>query len=436
MLALALAAGAATFSSATAAPAAASTCTDWDSKTDPPDTIRVLRTKQGVVDRVDFRRYVGIVMAAEWPAFYPPATLEAAAVAVKQYAWYYTMHHRSSYVTSGGSCYDVKDNTTDQIYWPDTRSPKPEHLDAIQATWGLTLRKNDRFFLTGYRSGPFVECGEDADGWRLYAHSAFQCGKDGLSRAQIQHIYYDPKLTFVWSNGRQQDTGGGGGGGGSGDTSAPSVTAPELGIRQPGTFGEQSTVISWSGQDEGTGIASYQLQRSLDGGSFSSISLSSPRQTSVNLGLSFGRAYRFRVRATDEAGNQSAWKEGPSITPRLYQETSATVDYDGSWTSASSSSASGDATRYATASGAQASLTFTGRGVAVVAPTGVGRGKAEIRVDGVLVATVDLEASSLKPRRIVYGRTWDAVGEHTVSVRVLGTDGRPRVDLDAILVYR
>ena len=66
-------------------PVRAGSCgTDWDSRTQAPDTIRVLRTRSGHVEQVGFRQYVGIVMASgEFPAWLPHAVLEVGAVAVK-----------------------------------------------------------------------------------------------------------------------------------------------------------------------------------------------------------------------------------------------------------------------------------------------------------------------------------------------------------------
>ena len=59
-------------------PAAAACGTNWTSKKEPPPTIRVLRTQTGRVEKVDFKRYVVVVMASgEWPTTMPKALLEA-----------------------------------------------------------------------------------------------------------------------------------------------------------------------------------------------------------------------------------------------------------------------------------------------------------------------------------------------------------------------
>src|SRR5450759_155329 len=82
----------------------AAACTGWSSTTTPPPTIRVLRST-GVVQTVDFETYVKVVTPAEWPPAWPIEAMRAGAVAIKQYAWYYTMHYRGG--TGTGGCYDV-----------------------------------------------------------------------------------------------------------------------------------------------------------------------------------------------------------------------------------------------------------------------------------------------------------------------------------------
>ncbi|MBA2557423.1 MAG: hypothetical protein H0V12_08805 [Chloroflexi bacterium] len=187
------------------AAAASATCTGWTDQYRPPQTINVRRTSgpaAGTVQTVDFRRYVEVVMRAEWPGYYPIETLKAGAVAVKQYGWFHTMKYRGK--TAGGVCYDVIDTTTDQVYIPEKFTPQASHIRAVDLTWHISVRKirtdgTTRLFLTGYRSGAFVACGADADGFRIYQHSAFYCGKTptgknfkgaGLARKGIQRVYY------------------------------------------------------------------------------------------------------------------------------------------------------------------------------------------------------------------------------------------------------
>jgi hypothetical protein len=184
-------------------------CTGWRSSLFPPPTVRILRTNSplegvnGTVETVDFRTYVGIVIAAEWPSFYPPELLKAGALAVKQFAWYYAIVYRGG-VNAEGECYDMQDDTIDQYYQPEVRVPLASQLRAIDATWTMHLRKSERtttgrgrFILTGYRSGPDVDCGADKDSWRIYQHSAYKCARAGMNMEQILRTYLEPRLEIV-----------------------------------------------------------------------------------------------------------------------------------------------------------------------------------------------------------------------------------------------
>jgi signal recognition particle GTPase len=52
----------------------------------------------------------------------------------------------------------------------------------------------------------------------------------------------------------------------------------------------------------------------------------------------------------------------------------------------------------------------------------------------VRVATVDAYSKSLKSRILLAARAVDPARTHTIEVRVVGTAGRPRFDVDAFIV--
>ncbi len=60
------------------------------------------------------------------------------------------------------------------------------------------------------------------------------------------------------------------------------------------------------------------------------------------------------------------------------------------------------------------------------------RGKVRIYVDGVLTKTVDTHSATLKHRSVVWAARM-AAGVHVVRLVNVGTAGRPRIDLDAVL---
>jgi hypothetical protein len=174
---------------------AASVCTGWSSLRVPPATIRVLRSATNTVQVVDFKSYVQVVMAAEWPSTWNAEALKVGAMAVKQFGWYYTMHWRGG---TKGSCYDVVDGTSDQLYQPESRTVSAATKAAIDATWTETATKSGAFMLMGYRSGSTVACGADADGYHLYQHSSKACADNGMLADQILHVYFDPGLA-IWT---------------------------------------------------------------------------------------------------------------------------------------------------------------------------------------------------------------------------------------------
>ena len=222
------------------------------------------------------------------------------------------------------------------------------------------------------------------------------------------------------------------------DRQDPSVSKPKARLRSGAALqGDDLPVtISWNGDDDGpAGIASYDVRRSVNGGAFHTIA-SSWTGDSLNRALDPGRAYRFEVRATDKAGNVGPWKAGPTIRPRLLQQSHGDVIFKGKTVPTRSASFSGGSQRYLAAGGASAKLTTEARSLSFVTTKGLNRGEARIYIDGELVTTVDLNAPQQAYRYVAFTRTWSSVGTHTIRVVAVGTPGHPRVDVDAFGVLR
>jgi hypothetical protein len=402
-------------------------CTGWDSTTQPPDTIRVGRAS-GRVDVVKFRTYVGRVMAKEWN-LRQPAALEAAAVAVKQYAWFYALagNWRKSYVNAKGVCYDVKDSTADQIYRHDV-DVLPRIWRAVDETWDVTVRKNGRFFLTTYRTGQSVRCGRDAIGTRLFAKSVIDCANKGLSREEIQHIYYSPDLTIHGGGATSSQASASG-------SLAANIGAPQVALLTDSALGGAHARISWDAAGRRPAGTTYQVQR-LISGSWSNVKLASGTQTSINLRLKPGTRQGFRVRLRNSAGNVGSWFSSGAFTPRLVQDgnTNSGLAWTGSWSRVSNSNASGGTVRRSTQSGSAVSYTFTGRSVALIGRQGPNASVARVFIDGALAAEVNLRASSNRWRRLVFSQTWDTAATRTISV-VVGGGSVGQLDIDAFLVH-
>lgn len=222
------------------------------------------------------------------------------------------------------------------------------------------------------------------------------------------------------------------------DSDRPVVAVPTLAPRTRTTFNTTSFTGrgSWSGTDATSGIARYEASWRVDSGSWSSAVAISAAQRTLDRTIRTGHTYDLRVRARDVAGNTGAWRTSLDFRALVSQDTSSLLQRTGTWKRSSYTSWSRNTAASATASGARITRTFTGRGVAWVAGVGPTRGSARVLIDGVGVATVNLHAAERGFRRIVYAKTWPASGTHTISIVVLGTDGHPRVDVDAVIVIR
>ena len=144
-----------------------------------------------------------------------------------------------------------------------------------------------------------------------------------------------------------------------------------------------------------------------------------------------GSTARFRIRATDGAGNRSAFTEWAPIEVRRPQERSAAIDWTGTWHETDDARFSGGHARHASGHSRRATFAFTGHAIGLVSRPSPNAGHADVRVDGVLVATIDLSASQTRYRRIVFRSLLATGGPHTIEIRPVG-DGR--VDIDAFIV--
>jgi len=220
------------------------------------------------------------------------------------------------------------------------------------------------------------------------------------------------------------------------DRVAPKTTGPIVRLKAGGTLGTSEPVtVSWSGTDTGgSGVRSYDLARSVNGGAFQTIyvGLASPV---VSISLVPGASYRFEARARDWSGNVGGWTAGATVRGTVFQDSSGSVVYHGAWGLTSAPGFSGGSVRYATAGGASASLTTSARSLAFVTTVASSRGSVWIYVDGSYRATISL-AGPTAYKHIVYATSWASIGTHSLKIVVVGTAGHPRVDLDAFEVVR
>ncbi len=119
-----------------------------------------------------------------------------------------------------------------------------------------------------------------------------------------------------------------------------------------------------------------------------------------------------------------------------FGENSARIAYTGTWVSASHPDYRGDSVRQAKDAGQTATFSFTGSQVAWNGPKGPTRGKAQVFIDDAYVKTIDLYASRFAARNRIFTRAFSGAGEHTLTIKVMGTpNARPVVAIDELLVW-
>ncbi len=97
--------------------------------------------------RMPFVDYLRNVLPNEWVASWPDASLDAGAIAVKQFAWYTVSIQRKW--RSKGYPFDVVDNTCDQYYQDGSANPRTDA--ALQRTWGTLLLRDRALLPLSYR---------------------------------------------------------------------------------------------------------------------------------------------------------------------------------------------------------------------------------------------------------------------------------------------
>ena len=226
------------------------------------------------------------------------------------------------------------------------------------------------------------------------------------------------------------------------DTIAPATTAPGQSLFLHTQLGNNTVPVrlSWSGSDDRTTQAklTFDLQkRTYQSGAWTAWSsmLANTSLRATTPSLAPGTRYQFEARSRDQAGNVSAFKAGPALTPTLSQESAAT--YTGTWITEGQTDASGGSVKTSSQVGASATFAFTGKGVGVVMPLRSTLGSVRICLDAATgspgCASVDLSPSTgLGARLIVFARNGLSTAQHHVKITVLSG----RADLDAMAVVR
>jgi predicted phage tail protein len=220
----------------------------------------------------------------------------------------------------------------------------------------------------------------------------------------------------------------------------PTAHVPYSAIQVGATMGQTAAnvrVLWASATDPSSPITGYELERSQDGGPWGDTMQRTAAQNEAVITLPYGRAFQFRVRAVDRAGNWSPWVATPGAT-RLYpvDDRNSAIARRGTWVRITSAGAYKSTESVSSVARSRLTLAFTGRSVAVVASTGPHRGRANIYIDGVFISTINTKSATIRARQVVFVRYLAAGGNHTITFEATGSGTYPVVALDAFLVLK
>jgi hypothetical protein len=174
----------------------AASCSGYSSNSAPPPTIRIRYvTGDDNIWVRDFRTYVKEVLPREWSAGWNMESLQAGAMAVRDFGWYYVNTGPAGW--KNGQCYDITSSTLYQLWGPGgTNSRTDEAVDSVWFAGRLTRAIPGAVFPAYYKAGfssdacgqeyyPTPWPGNDMSQWGSQA-----CALDGQMWNGILRRYY------------------------------------------------------------------------------------------------------------------------------------------------------------------------------------------------------------------------------------------------------
>lgn len=215
----------------------------------------------------------------------------------------------------------------------------------------------------------------------------------------------------------------------TGDRAAPTARLLSLPVLLSDVSRSRTFSVAWDGDDgaNGSGVASYDLDARLFGGSFKGL-LARSQLTKTQFRGAPGTAYEFRVRAIDRAGNVSAAVVGSTLVP--FDDRDKVVRLSRGWKRLKRKSAWGRFVRRSARRGASARLRFVGTRVTLVGRRLRRGGRLRITVDG-RSEVVRLRGRP-RFRSVLYRSAELPRGSHTL--RLTALDRSRPVEIDALAV--
>jgi hypothetical protein len=216
---------------------------------------------------------------------------------------------------------------------------------------------------------------------------------------------------------------------------AAGATMPSLTVHL--RAGAPTTALRIPAEVRWSGVASdpdsrYRLQGRVDGGSWIDVALVNSKAVQADVTLDSWRVHEFRIAARSATGEQGPWTLAPRVRARQAIQTETGASYPGTWQRTIASPWLEGATRWTRDSEARVRFSVRALGIAWVASMGPDRGRADVTIDGVTAATIDLRTDALRYRRVVWAQTWSSTDRHDVDIRAAGAAARRDAGCDGV----
>ncbi|MEO8106592.1 MAG: hypothetical protein ABI720_04675 [Actinomycetes bacterium] len=213
------------------------------------------------------------------------------------------------------------------------------------------------------------------------------------------------------------------------DKDSPVFTTSPLLMLRTGSVTDQGYPMrfTWAGADVGTGLSAVHV-----GPNEECCYTIGPRRTTFDFAVEPLSSVAWRIWLYDGVGRLTRTvRDGyVSVVPN------SSMTYRDGWQKRSAASAMGGSEWQTKRAGARATATLQGRSVGWVAVTGPTRGKADVLVNGKVVATVNLYSADRRPARVVWAGKLVRGRVSKVSIVSRSTDRRPLIGVDALLLQR
>jgi hypothetical protein len=148
-----------------------------------------------------------------------------------------------------------------------------------------------------------------------------------------------------------------------------------------------------------------------------------------------GGTYRFRAKANYGDGSSTGFS-APAMTVVPLDDRSSALDFGDGWKQRSADGRYQGTVTDTSSAHKRVTIETAVHEFTVIGDTCADCGAFKVFIDGDFVEKVDTHASSTHVRQALFSQTFNGTKKHTLKIKALGTDGHPKVRIDAIGVER